>query len=89
MDKRTGQKTLLVEMNNKAQVGPIGFVFLIIVFLIVWMIFLGDWLKDIGQDTIADQSLTGFEAFLWANLNLWTLLALVLGTSAYFYFSGA
>lgn len=68
-------------MSNKRGLGIITFYFLLAVFVAVWALFLGEWLAQIGADAIATNSLSGVEAFVWGNLNLWVLLG-VLGAGA-------
>jgi hypothetical protein len=74
-------------MDNKAQAGPIGFIFFVIVFVILWFVWIGHWLSDVGSQAIIDGSLTGIEAFFYANLNLWVMIGLILGVIGYMYFS--
>jgi len=74
-------------MNTKAQSGPIGFVVLVIVFVILWFMWIGGWLVEVGQTAIAENSLIGFNAFVYANLNLVVFLGLMLGIMGYMYFA--
>lgn len=74
-------------MNKKAQGGPIAFAFLMLVFLFMWFMWIGSWIKDVGQQAIIDGSLTGVEAFFYANLNVWVWLGLILGGIGYSYWS--
>ena len=74
-------------MNKKAQgQGPIAFIFTILVIIILWFVWIGKWLADVGQDAIAN-GLTGFNAFFYANLNVWFFLALILGTIGFMWWS--
>lgn len=75
-------------MNKTAQAGPVGFIFFVIFFLILWFVWIGGWLSEVGQTAIIQNGLTGIEAFFYANLNLWVGLALVLGIMGYMYFLG-
>ena len=75
-------------MNKKAQVGAIGFILLVVIFVINWAIWLGTWLSEVGQVAIIENNLTGVEAFFFANLNLWVFIALILGTMGFLYFGG-
>lgn len=68
-------------MGFKQGLGIISFYFLLAVFIAMWALFLGEWLAQIGADAITRNSLTGVEAFIWSNLNLWVLLG-VLGAGA-------
>ena len=72
-------------MSKKAQAGPIGFIFLLLVFIILWFVWIGEWISNVGQQAIIDGTLTGVEAFFYANLNTWVLLAMILGTIGYMY----
>ena len=75
-------------MSKKAQAGPVGFLFLVIVFIVIWALWLGKWLNDTGEIIIASSGATGFEAFFWANLNMWVMIGLILGMIGFFYFGG-
>lgn len=75
-------------MNKKAYAGPIAFIFTLLVVIFMWFIWFGRWMADVGQQGIIDGSLTGLEAFFYANLNLWFFIALILGTIGYMYFAG-
>lgn len=75
-------------MNKKAYAGPIAFIFTVLVFIFMWFIWLGGWLVDVGEQAIIDGQLTGIEAFIYANLNLWVFIGLILGTLGYMYFAG-
>ena len=74
-------------MNKKAQGGPIAFIFFVLVFLILWFVWIGKWLAEVGQTAITEASLTGIEAFVYGNLNLFVLIGLTLGTVGYMYFA--
>lgn len=73
-------------MNKKA-VGQVGAVILFLMFLIMWFVFLGAWLNQVGQGVIDSQSLTGIEAFAFANLNLIVLICCTLGIMGWVYFT--
>lgn len=72
-------------VTKKAQAGPIGFIFLVLVFVILWFIWIGSWINDVGEQAIIDGSLTGVEAFFYANLNVFVLLGLILGILGFMY----
>lgn len=74
-------------MNKKAE-GPIGFIFTSIVFVILWAVFFGPWLVDVGRNAIEVDGLTGIAAFFYANLNLAVFIGFILGIMAYMYFTG-
>lgn len=73
-------------MSKSGQVGVIGIIFLVIIFVILWWVWLGGWIADTGQNVIAENGLTGVEAFFYANINLVIAIALILGIMAYIYF---
>lgn len=72
-------------MVKKAQQGVIGFIFVIIVIVILWFVWIGSWVRDIGQQAITDGSLTGVEAFFYANLNIAIFIGLILGILGFMY----
>ena len=76
-------------MNNQnSTVGPVGFVFLVLILVMNWAIWLGKWLNDVGQIAITTSGMTGVEAWFYANLNLFFWISLILGITAYLYFGG-
>lgn len=75
-------------MNKKAQGGPIAFILLIIVFNILWFVFLGGVIAEVGQSAIETNGLTGVEAFFYANINIVIFIAEILGVMGYLYFIG-
>ena len=75
--------------TNKGQGGVLGFFFVLGVFILVWALFLANWFTQIGTGAIATNSLTGLEAFMWGNINLFiTLGVLVAGAGGVFFASG-
>lgn len=70
-------------MNGKAEVGVIGFIFLFIVFAIIWFMWLGGWVAEVGAQVVATNHLTGVEAFFLTNLNMVIMFAAVLGVMGY------
>lgn len=74
-------------MNEKAEAGPIGAVFLFIVFVINWFIWLGGWLGNLGQNVIIENNHTGVEAFFYSNLNFIVMLCMILGVMGWMYFT--
>lgn len=73
---------------NKKGVGPIGAVFLFIVFLVMWFIWLGSWINNVGLQAITNNNLNGIEAFFFANLNFVLLICMILGMLGWMYFGG-
>lgn len=74
-------------MNKKANVGPIGAIFLFMVFLVNWFIWLSTWLSTVGQLAVQSASLTGLEAFILLNLNFVVFICMLLGMLGFFYLS--
>jgi len=77
-------------MNKKGFVGPIGAIFLFLLFIALWLVFLAEWLNTIGATIIATNiaTLTGLEIFFYSNLNLMVFIIMVLGMLAFMYFGG-
>ena len=76
-------------MNKDAQIGLIGLVFSVIIFFLLWALYLGKWLSDIGQTMITNNNLTGLEAFLVGNLNLFVVFGVLVGVLAWVYIGGS
>jgi len=72
---------------NKKGVGPIGAIFMFLIFIVLWFIFLGGWVNEVGQDMITVNSLTGIEAFFYSNLNLTIMIVMFLGMMGFMYFT--
>lgn len=62
--------------------------FWVIVFIIGFAMFFGGWLKDIGEDAISSGQVTGFEAFIYGNLNFVIIIALIIFILAFLYSAG-
>lgn len=73
-------------MNKKAQVGPIGAVLLFLIFVIMWFIWLGAWVNQVGDLTVKTNNLTGVEAFFFSNLNFVIFICMLLGMLGFMYF---
>lgn len=74
--------------ENKKAVGMIGAIMLFIVFVVIWFVWLGGWVGEVGQIMVADNHLTGVEAFFFENLNLVIMLCMILGMLGWMYFGG-
>jgi len=74
--------------RDKKGYGIIGYFFLVVVFVILWFIWIGGWLAEVGETAIEENALTGIEAFFYANLNVWVFMGLILGTIGFLYFFG-
>lgn len=73
-------------LKDKRAVGPIGAIMLFCVFLIIYLVWGASWLSEVGTVAIAQGSMVGFEAFFYANLNLWVILCMILGMIGWAYF---
>jgi len=72
--------------KDKKAIGPIGAIMLFAMFVIIWFIFLGGWVAQVGATAVAENGLTGVEAFFFENLNLVIMVFMVLGMLAWTYF---
>jgi len=63
-------------------------IFGLIVFMILWALFFGSWINTWAQQMITVNSLTGIEAFLVANMNLWVGAGTLIGAVSVLYFGG-
>ena len=75
-------------MNKKAQTGPIGAIFLFMIFIVIWFVWLGSWINTVGEMMITTNNLVGVEAFFYSNLNFVVLICLILGMLGWMYFTG-
>lgn len=75
-------------LKDKKAVGPIGAIMLFMVFVVIWFVWLGGWVASVGQIVVAENGLTGVEAFFFENLNLVIMLFMILGMLAWTYFGG-
>lgn len=75
----------MAKINKKSQAGPIAFVVLIIIFLIV-LSAMGGTLWGLWGEAGANAGLTGIEAFVYDNPFFIVLIALVLGIIGWVYF---
>ena len=57
---------------------PITIMFLVLFFLVIWGLFLGGFINQNSAQAIADHNLSGFQAFIWANLNLIIFICLIM-----------
>lgn len=72
--------------NKKAQVGIVGAIILFLIFLVMWFVWLGAWLGNIGQSIVIANGLSGIEAFFLSNLNFIVLICMLLGMMGWMYF---
>jgi hypothetical protein len=73
-------------VDKKAD-GPLNTIILVLVFVLMWFLWLGGFVAEMGQNAVEGQGLTGVEAWGYSNVNLFILIGLLLGTMAYFYLS--
>ena len=76
-----------VNLNTKGEIGPIGVLIMFLIFIVVWFMFLGGWIGNVGQEAVTSNKLDGVEAFTFSNLNLFVSLILILALIGYMYFS--
>ena len=74
--------------RNKKGVGIIGAIMLFMVFVVMWFVWLGGWVAQVGHQVVIDNSLSGIEAFAFDNLNLIIMLVLILAMLGWSYFGG-
>jgi len=60
--------------SKKGQSGILAFIFTLIIFFIAWATVLAKQITIWTQDAITTNSLTGAQAFLIANMNLWIVI---------------
>jgi hypothetical protein len=73
--------------HKKAQTGAIGGIMLFIVFIVMWFVWLGGWVGEVGKYAVEENSLTGVDAFFYSNLNVFVFLGITLGIMGFMYFS--
>lgn len=73
-------------VNKKSQI--VAFLVIVVMFIIIWALVLGKFLSYAGQVAVESNSLTGVEAFVLLNLNLFVFIGLVIGLLAYGFFGG-
>lgn len=75
-------------MNKKAQAGPLAAIILYLMFLLMWFLFLGGIINQIGQSVVESGNMVGIEAFFFSNLNIVVLVGMTLGMMAFVYIGG-
>jgi len=74
-------------MNKLAQgFGLFGYFFSLLFFIVVWFVWLGGWINQVGNFMIETNSLTGIEALICANLNLVLMIVIFISIVGFQYF---
>lgn len=63
--------------HKRAQSGILAYFTMLFFFIVFWALYLAEWLSGIGARAVTDNSLTGFEAFAFANINLFVFLGVL------------
>lgn len=79
------RKALLI--NKKGQAGQIGFIFLLLVFILNWFLWLGKWISTVGAYVVQTNNLNGVEAFFFMNLNAVIFIVMLLACMGWGYFT--
>lgn len=66
------------KQNKKGQLGILTFIFSFFIFIVFWAAAGGSLLKDFGESAIAEHGYTGFTAFVFANMNVFVFIGLLL-----------
>jgi small-conductance mechanosensitive channel len=64
--------------NKRANTTPITIFFSVLMFLILWFLWLGKWLKQSAIDAVQLHNLTGIEAFVLNNINVVVYVVLII-----------
>ena len=72
--------------NKRGQI--VAFLIVVIMFIAMWALFLGKFLSYVGHTAVEQNNITGIEAFVLSNLNLFVFIGLVHGLIAYGFFGG-
>jgi hypothetical protein len=71
--------------KNGQNTTPITILFLVGLFIVIWALFLGNFININSATALSSHSLGGFESFLWSNLNLIIFLCLLIFILAFKY----
>ena len=74
--------------GKRGQIAILGVIFALIIFVILWALFFGAWVNTWSQQMITVNGLTGVEAFLIANMNLWIGVGVLIGAVSVAYAGG-
>jgi len=75
-------------LGKRGQLAVLGVIFALIIFVILWALFFGAWVNTWSQQMITVNGLTGVEAFLIANMNLWIGVGVLIGAVSVAYAGG-
>lgn len=74
--------------NRRGQFGWIVYLVVAVFFFFFWALFFGGFIADQGAIGVAENNITGIEAFFLSNFNLVILFSLFLSIFAVVYFGG-
>jgi len=74
--------------SNKGE-GIVWVVFSLVLFLVMWFVFLADWIKEVGRQAINNGGFTGIEAFAYGQLNFIIFIIVILFIMGYAYFGAS
>lgn len=75
-------------MSRRGQTGILAYFTLLLFFIAFWAFYGASWLSGIGARAVADNSLTGFEAFAFTYLNLWVFIGVIAAAGLGVYAAG-
>lgn len=75
----------LRDIKKKGGTTAITIMFVVLLFMVIWSLFLGGFINWNSANAINSHGLGGFEAFLWANLNLIIFVFLIIFIIAFKY----
>ena len=78
----------MILKGKKGQLAILGVIFGLMIFTFLWVMFFAGWINTWAQQMITANSLTGIEAFLMANMNLWIGIGVLIGVVTALYFGG-
>lgn len=73
---------------NKKGITPITIIFWVLCFVMLWFLFLGQFMNIGVSSAIENNNLTGIEAFILMNMNLLIFICLIIFIVAYSYIMG-
>jgi hypothetical protein len=77
----------LALIRSRKGYGIVGLIILFAIFLVMWFIFLSDFIADLGASIVINNGLTGVEAFAFAQLNFIIFIVVILAIMGFGYFS--